>query len=231
MSITLFELAGADPEVRFSPHCWKSRLALVHKELAYHGEPVRFTEKEKIAFSNQPLLPVLKDNDSIVNDSWDIAVYLEEHYPQTPHLFIGEKGKVDAKAFNEWVDSEIAQYIRPAIIMPVYHVITPSDQEYFRTTREKKLGKKLEDIETIAPEKLTLLTAALEPVRESLQVKQYLGGDQPDYKDICLLSVFLWMATITNIQFLEPTDRVYTWYQDMLEYFAATLPDTVRATT
>jgi glutathione S-transferase len=114
MTMTLFELAGADTDVRFSPHCWKSRLALVLKRLAYEGEPVRFTEKEKIAFSGQALLPVLKDGEIVVNDSWEIAVYLEETYPDAPHLFTGEEGKAEAKVFNEWVDTELGQYIRPS---------------------------------------------------------------------------------------------------------------------
>ena len=45
MTITLYELAGADRSLRFSPHCWKSKLALVHKRLSYKTEPVWFTEK------------------------------------------------------------------------------------------------------------------------------------------------------------------------------------------
>lgn len=229
MTITLFELAGANPDDRFSPHCWKSRLALVFKKLAYSGEPVRFTEKEKIAFSNQPLLPVVKDGDTVINDSWAIAEYLEATYPQAPNLFAGEEGKAEAKAFNDWVDTEVAQYIRPTIVMPIFKLITQEDQEYFRTSREQKLGTTLESIEAIAPEKLKSLASSLDPVREKLATQTYLGGEQPDYKDICLMSVFLWVATVSDVELLEQGDRVNQWYQHMLAYFADTLPESVKA--
>jgi len=48
MGIVLYELAAADPAVRFSPHCWKVRIALAHKGLKTEGLPWRFTEKQVI---------------------------------------------------------------------------------------------------------------------------------------------------------------------------------------
>ena len=48
MAIQLFELGGADPARRFSPYCWRSRLALAHKGLAVETIPWRFTEKDAI---------------------------------------------------------------------------------------------------------------------------------------------------------------------------------------
>jgi glutathione S-transferase len=106
--------------------------------------------------------------------------------------------------------------------------ITPEDQRYFRASREQKLGKTLESIDAIAPQKRQLIGAALEPVRERLLVNRYLGGERPDYQDICLLSSFLWLFTLTDIQLLEKEDGVYHWYQHMLAYFSETLPHTVK---
>ena len=44
--LSLYELAGADRELRFSPHCWKTRMALAHKglnvELLEPDDPVFF---------------------------------------------------------------------------------------------------------------------------------------------------------------------------------------------
>ena len=42
----LFELCGADPELVFSPYCWRVRLALAHKGLDWQSRPIRFTDKE-----------------------------------------------------------------------------------------------------------------------------------------------------------------------------------------
>ena len=42
-----------------------------------------FTEKEKIAFADSKTVPVIKDGDKPVKDSWAIAVYLDDMYPET----------------------------------------------------------------------------------------------------------------------------------------------------
>jgi glutathione S-transferase len=45
MSMILYDLAGADPDLRFSPFCWRTRFALAHKGLPVETIPWRFTEK------------------------------------------------------------------------------------------------------------------------------------------------------------------------------------------
>jgi glutathione S-transferase len=51
MTLRLYDLAGAQPERRFSPYCWRIRLALAHKNLPVETIPWRFTEKAEIAAS------------------------------------------------------------------------------------------------------------------------------------------------------------------------------------
>jgi len=79
MSIIMHDLAGADPELRFSPYCWRTRFALAHKGMPVETIPWRFTEKDAIAFSGQGRVPVIRDGDRVVFDSWSIAEYLEEN--------------------------------------------------------------------------------------------------------------------------------------------------------
>src|SRR6185436_6817693 len=86
MSRKLYDLAGADPARRFSPYCWRTKLALAHKGLGVETVPWRFTEKDVIAFSGSKLVPVLVDGDCTVYDSWTIANYLEDTYPDAPSL-------------------------------------------------------------------------------------------------------------------------------------------------
>ena len=73
MAITMHDLAGADPALRFSPYCWRARMALAHKGLAVETVPWRFTEKDAIAFSGQGRVPVIRDGERVVPDSWSIA--------------------------------------------------------------------------------------------------------------------------------------------------------------
>jgi glutathione S-transferase len=69
MAITLYDLAGAEADRRFSPFCWRTRLALAHKDLAVETVPWRLTETDKIAFSSQGKVPVIVDGGKTVYDS------------------------------------------------------------------------------------------------------------------------------------------------------------------
>jgi signal transduction histidine kinase len=81
VTIQIYDLAAANSEVRFSPFCWRVKLALAFKGLKFESIPIRFVEKNRIAFSGQKLLPVLVDNEKVIVDSWDIACYLDKFYP------------------------------------------------------------------------------------------------------------------------------------------------------
>ena len=80
MTITMYDLAGAEMDRRFSPFCWRSRMALAHKGLAVETVPWRFTEKDKLPQPNAGRVPVIVDGERVVHDSTAIADYLEECY-------------------------------------------------------------------------------------------------------------------------------------------------------
>ncbi|HYC13174.1 MAG TPA: glutathione S-transferase N-terminal domain-containing protein, partial [Stellaceae bacterium] len=68
MTITLYDLAGAEADRRFSPFCWRTRLALAHKGLAVETVPWRFTEKDALAPSKQGRVPVVVDGGKWISD-------------------------------------------------------------------------------------------------------------------------------------------------------------------
>ena len=105
--ITVYDLVGAN-DARFSPFCSRTKAALRHKGLDYTTVPIRFCDKDKLAFSNQDRVPVIKDNDTVVSDSWKIAEYLEERYPEAK-LFPGPGMKEACRFFNMY----IGQYSPP----------------------------------------------------------------------------------------------------------------------
>ena len=83
MSIALYDLAGAEADRRFSPFCWRTRMALAHKALGVETLPWRFTEKDRLAETGQGKVPVMIDGERWLHDSWEIALYLEKTYPTT----------------------------------------------------------------------------------------------------------------------------------------------------
>ncbi|MBV9522388.1 MAG: glutathione S-transferase N-terminal domain-containing protein, partial [Alphaproteobacteria bacterium] len=86
MTMTMYDLAGAESDRRFSPFCWRTRMALAHKGLEVEARPWRFTDKDALAFSGQGKVPVLVDGDKTIVDSGTIAEYLDTAYPQRPAL-------------------------------------------------------------------------------------------------------------------------------------------------
>ena len=146
MTLKLFELVGTDPSRPFSPYCWRTRMALAHKGLAAETIPWRFTEKGAIAPYKSEKVPVLLDGDKAIVDSWEIANYLEDAYPDRPSLFGGEGGRAAARFLNGWGDMTIIAGIFPMIIADVPSRLGPEDQAYFRKTREARFNKVLEEV-------------------------------------------------------------------------------------
>ena len=89
MTLKLFELVGTDVGRPFSPFCWRTRMALAHKGLSAETIPWCFTEKDAIAPHKSEKVPVLLDGENSVANSWAIANYLEDRYPDRPSLFGG----------------------------------------------------------------------------------------------------------------------------------------------
>ena len=61
MAIKMYDLCGAEAERRFSPFCWRARMALAHKGLDVETVPWRFTEKDKLPTPNAGRVPVIYD--------------------------------------------------------------------------------------------------------------------------------------------------------------------------
>src|SRR5262249_26447251 len=145
MTLKLYELVGTDAARPFSPYCWRTRMALAHKGLEAGSIPWRFTEKGAIAPHGSEKVPVLLHGESPVVDSWVIANYLEDRFPDRPSLFGGEGGRNIGRLINSWGDIAIIGGIFPMIVADIPSHLAPVDVDYFRKSREARLGRKLED--------------------------------------------------------------------------------------
>jgi glutathione S-transferase len=83
----------------------RTRLALAHKGLSIATIPWRSREAALLPQPNQGRVPVVSDGGQIICDSWAIAEYLEDTYPDRPTLFRGEGGRAHARFVNEWAET------------------------------------------------------------------------------------------------------------------------------
>ncbi len=207
MSIVLYDLAGADPDVRFSPYCWRTRFALAHKGLPVETVPWRFTERDAIAFSGQGKVPVIQDDGKVVSDSWAIAEYLDERYP-SPTLFGGAMGRAHALFLNGWADSVLVGGIARFIVRDLIDTIDPKDRDYFRSSREARFGKSLEAVQEGREERLSAFRETLLPIRLVLRRQAWLGGAAPSYADHIVAGTLMWPRCASQFVLLEANDLV-----------------------
>jgi glutathione S-transferase len=219
MAILHWELAGAEDDRLFSPNCWRVRMALAHKGLEARTVPWRFTEKAVIAFSGQGLVPVLKDGDREVHDSWDIAVYLDETYPDLPMLFDGAQGRSLTLFFKHWCERNVHGAMFRVIVTDLFASLHAKDKAYFRETREKRFGKTLEELGVESHSALPALRAAFDPVRPVLVAQHFVGGSAPGFADYLLFGPFQWARAVSPVRLLEPDDPMYAWRERMLDLF------------
>lgn len=212
--LTLFELCGRD-DVRFSPYCWRTRYALAHKGLHATRIPTHFTEKEKIAASGHKRVPVLRDGERWVGDSWDIACYLEARHAQ-PTLFPG--GRALTYVFNRWVDRELHPLILRVIAQEIHERVDPIDRDYFLHSREERLGGTLESFAARREEFLALLAPKLAELERALAESPFLAGDAPAYADYVLAGTFEWIAHASTLAVPSPGSRLATWFERIREH-------------
>jgi glutathione S-transferase len=217
MAIQLYDLAGAEDDRRFSPYCWRVKMALKHKGLAFETIPWRYTEKDVIEFTGSTTVPVIVDGKRAVYDSWEIALYLEEAYPSRPGLFQGTESRALTHFFNHWTVRTVHVPLLRAIVLDIYHHLHPKDLAYFRETREKRLGAPLEQAGADPKKALAEVRAALEPMRPVLVQNQFIAGKGPGFADYCLFGAFQWARCVSPLRLLEPDDPVFAWRERMLD--------------
>jgi glutathione S-transferase len=212
MSIVLYELCGRDPARVFSPHCWKARMALVHKGLAFETRPTPFTQIPAIAGGFSTTVPVIEDDGTLVRDSFDIALYLERTYPDRPTLFGGPGGEATARFVERWCQFVVQGPLLRLIVADIHAVLDAPDQLYFRKDREAKLGKPLEDIQAGREERLEAFRDLLRPLREMLAFQPFIGGGAPLFADYVVFGALQWARVASPFKILADDDPVADWF-------------------
>ena len=212
--IKMYDLAGANEDRRFSPYCWRIRMALAHKRLNVECMPWHFTEKDKIKFSGQERVPVLIDGSKTISDSWEIAKYLESSYPDRPSLKL-DNGEVLFIKF--WSETVLHPELLQLLVLDIHDNLSPEDQSYFRESREKMLGKTLEEVVANRQERLPRIQKLLTPLRSTLSKQEYLSGETPGFSDYIVFGAFQWARCISAFSLLNADDIIYSWREKILK--------------
>jgi glutathione S-transferase len=213
----LFELVGAEADRRFSPYCWRSRMALAHKGIPAAIIPWHFTDKEKLAPSGQGRVPVLVIDGKWIADSTGIADYLEENFPDRPSLFGGPVGRKLSTFYGNWTDTFLQLALFRLTVLDIYAHLWEGDKDYFRRSREERFGQTLEAFGAGRDQRVVGFRQSLAPLRLTLQAQPFLGGDAPLYPDYIVFGAFQWIRCISDFAVLAPDDAIAAWRRRMLD--------------
>lgn len=219
MTIRMYDLAGAEDDRRFSPHCWRVKMALKHKGLDFETIPWRYVEKDAIAFSGQGAVPVMIDDGQTLVDSWNIVQHLDRKYADRPALIEGDHARGAMMALKFWLDTRVHPLIARVVMPGLFAHVHPGDRDYFRKSREERYGATLEDFAANPAENLQALRQAIDPVRPVVRSQPFLGGSKPSYADYMLFGTLQWARTVSPVRILEADDPLHPWREKMLDLF------------
>jgi glutathione S-transferase len=209
--ITLYDLQLASG-CTISPFVWATKYAIAHKGFEIDAVPGGFTGIMERTGGRSERLPVIVDDDRWVLDSWLIAEYLDEAYPDRPTLIPDASIKPLTEFLEGWLwRTAIGPWFQ-AYIVDYRDLSLPQDHEYVTRSREAMLGgRKLEDVSREGKTRLAQVPPTLEPFRQILKGRNWLGGEQPNYADFRALSVFLWTGSVAAVPPLTEDDPLRDW--------------------
>ena len=170
------------------------KLGVAHTGLSASGEPA-YT----VPFIYDP------NTDRHISDSAAIAKYLDETYPETPKLF---------PAGTDALQHAFTDLAWPAVGLPLYlcsmlgclRVLNPPSQAFWRTSREARFGKPLEELAT--EETWASFVAGLGKVKAVLETNGNTGGffmgETLTFVDLQVASTLVWVKVIDG----EMWDRI-----------------------
>jgi glutathione S-transferase len=216
--VILYELHGLEDR-RYSLFSWRSRLALAHKGIEPQFITVRISDKAAIAFSGQEKVPILRDGDEVVVDSWRIAEHLETRFPERPSLFGGATGKALTRFVAAFVDRQLLPKLAPMVMLDVMDVVDAEDGAHLRRQIEAAFKRPLEELAASRDKDVVSFRRLLDPARATLATNEYLAGPSASYADYVLFSIFQWARLVSSFELLEEKDPLVAWRSRMLDLY------------
>jgi glutathione S-transferase len=216
--IVFYELAGADG-TRFSPNCWRARMALAHKGLPFESVAVGFTEIASIGDGTHKTVPVIEDGGRFFGDSWTIANYLEEVYAERPSLFEGAAARALTLFVQNWVTDVLHRGVVDLVVRDIHVQLSERDKTYFRQSRERRFGRTLEEVQDGREARVENFRKSLEPFRKVLASQPFLSGCAPLYPDYVLFGALQWPHVVSRFPLLSDDDPVAQWFARSLDLF------------
>ena len=213
--LTLYDLSGKN-DLRFSPPCWNIKLCLIQNEIKFKTIPVRFTDKDKIAFSKQKLVPILDYKDGFVCDSWNIINWLNENYPQKK-IFQNISSKNFSYFLYLWTSRQLLPILFKIIAHEIPNVLEGDDLDYFIRTREDRIKGPITKFIPHISDHIKEFRKLISPIRKIIEINGFISGKEPGVEDYIFFGNFRWVYSCSSCNLLDDYDPIYNWYRKILK--------------
>ncbi|KAI1809015.1 hypothetical protein GGS20DRAFT_447038 [Poronia punctata] len=221
--IILYDVPTGPPGRPFAPNPWKTRFALNFKRAGFTTEWVDFVKikemrqrlgAEPVRFfpNGEPhyTVPVIKDTstNTVVGDSFDIALHLEKKYPDAPSLFRGPVSLY--AAFNSQIETVF--YTAMALCSEGFPFNPETEAEGKAEMCRRHGVKSYDDLIIPAEARRNILDTFKNTLGDVDKIFQFaagpfIGGQEPDYADF-ILGAWLMFFNVTVPEFEE----IRTWH-------------------
>ena len=208
--ILLYDLTGKD-NIRFSPPCWNVKLCLIHNHIDFETVPIKFTEKNKISFSNQKLVPIIKYNEEIVFDSWNIFLWLNDKIIKTK-LIPNEQTRVFSHFLYLWTSKSLLPLIFKLIANDIPKILDEKDKQYFIKTREDRIKKPLKSLLNDIESSRKQLFLSLITFEKILASNQFFNGNNLGLPDFIFFGNFMWAEKCSSEDLFQNLPNIHKWY-------------------
>ena len=201
-------------QFELSQYSEKVRLILDFKGLEYRKIEVvpAVGQLDLLRQSGQSKVPVLKDGDTVIADSTEIALYLDRKYPESPLLPHDSVQRGQCLLMEEWADESIGTKGRIALVGALNQ--NPSFRTSILPRETPGVFKNL--VSAVPPalldtlgmgvgfggdavkESLRCLRQDLEALTLILQHQPYLVGDQPTLADLAVAGLSMVLKIPAN---------------------------------
>jgi len=213
--LKLFDLSGKN-DLRFSPPCWNVKLCLILNNIEFLTIPVRFTDKDKIAFSQQKLVPILDYKEGFVSDSWNIINWLNENYPEKK-IFINNSSKNFSYFLYLWTSRQLLPILFKIIAHEIPNVLEGDDIDYYIKTREERINGPITKFVPFVSSSIKEFRKLIDPIRKIIIDKNYISGKNPGIEDCIFFGNLKWVDVCSPCNLLDDEDPVYQWYKNLLK--------------
>jgi len=196
----LYDLVASN-DLRFSPHCWRSRAVLLYKKIAFETQPVKFTELSNFlpAQLDYHMVPVLKVRENeLWYDSWKIACELEERYPDERKIFPSAAHRAGSYFVHTFAMPDFLGCIFRYISPDIFEKALPEDKQYFREKVQRQTGSSIEQLRDARADHQARYTTKAKQLDATFSSSAFMFGEACCYADFMLYSAVQWIRLILN---------------------------------